>query len=234
MGDARATATRPVVPRTRAPAGGPSRARRTRLRRAAALELAWGSLLLLAAALAGVLFVHRPWPNRLDAAGFSLLHADPSSRLYADVASAGSLRALAAGALFAAAVAVWRDRARAVACVVGPAVAVAVTEWVAKPLVGRHLTVLGGNSYPSGTVTAVAAVAVAVLLAVPRTLRLVLVLPAVALVVAVSVAVVAMRWHYPTDACGGALVGAGTVLVLDALVHLPGRRGARRHAARIP
>jgi membrane-associated phospholipid phosphatase len=33
--------------------------------------------------------------------------------------------------------------------------------------------------------------------------------------------VVVLRWHYPTDALGGIAVGAGAVLLIDSLVHLP-------------
>lgn len=126
----------------------------------------------------------------------------------------------------------WRDLARAAASVAGPALAVVVTERVAKPLVGRHLTVLGGNSYPSGTVTAVAALAALAVLVVPGWWRLGAAIVAAAAVVATSAAVVALRWHFPTDTLGGACVGVGTVLAVDALLHLPGRR--RRRGRRGP
>lgn len=196
-----------------------------------AAEIASGVVLLGAAALAGLLLVRRPWPNRLDVAGFALLPADPGSRLYNDIALAGSLRVLLAGVAVAALVSVWRDRARAIACLVGPVVAVLVTEWVAKPLVGRHLTVLGGNSYPSGTVTAATGVMLALALAAPRLLRPTLALAAVLVVVAVCAAVVAMRWHYPTDALGGICVGGGSMLLLDGLFHVPSALRARRRSA---
>ena len=42
---------------------------------------------------------------------------------------------------------------------------------LAKPLVGRHLGLTGGTSYPSGTVAAVAALATAAVLVGPRLLR---------------------------------------------------------------
>jgi membrane-associated phospholipid phosphatase len=195
-------------------------------------EIGAGLFLLGSAALAGLLLVHRPWPNRLDVKGFALFPADPSSRLYNDIALAGSLRVLVVGVAIAGLVSVWRDRPRAVACTVGPVVAVLVTEWVAKPIVGRHLEVLGGNSYPSGTVTAATALAIALLLAAPPMLRAVLALPAACVVGAVCVAVVAMRWHYPTDALGGICVGAGSVLLLDGFLHLPGTLRASRRGSR--
>jgi membrane-associated phospholipid phosphatase len=191
------------------------------------IELAAGLFLLGGAALAGFLLVHRPWPNRLDVVGFDLLPANPTSRLFNDIALAGSLQVLVGGVLVAALVAVWRDRARALACLIAPVLAVLVTEWVAKPLVGRHVTVVGGNSYPSGTVTAATALVVALLLAAPRTPRALLTLPGLGVIASVCAAVVAMRWHYPTDALGGICVGAGTVLLLDGLFHVPAALRAR-------
>jgi membrane-associated phospholipid phosphatase len=34
------------------------------------------------------------------------------------------------------------------------------------------------------------------------------------------VSVIGLRWHYPTDALAGAVLGVGTVLTVDGLVHL--------------
>lgn len=191
-------------------------------------ELLAGLALLVAAALAGWLLVHRPWPNRLDVAGFAVLPAAPASHVYNEIARAGSLPVLLVGVVVAALMSVRRDRARAIACVVAPIVAVVVTEAVAKPLVARHLTALGGNSYPSGTVTAASALALVLVIGAPRLLRPLLAVPAVCVVAAVCAAVVAMRWHYPTDALGGICVGAGTVWLLDALAQVPGTVRARR------
>ena len=104
---------------------------------------------------------------------------------------------------------------------IGPVAAVLVTEHIAKPYVGRHLSTLGGDSYPSGTVTAAAALVTVITLAVPVVLRPVVGLGALGVIGAVGIAVVGMRWHYPTDAFGGACVGVGAVLALDAIVHIP-------------
>ena len=194
-----------------------------------AVEVGVGFALLVCATLAGMVLVHRPCPNRLDVAGFTLLPASPDSRKYHDIAAIGSFPVLIIGIGFATILSVWRDRARAVACLIGPALAVVVTERIAKPLVGRHVTVLGGNSYPSGTVTAAAALMVVIVLAAPRLFRMLLVLPACGVVLAVSAAVVGMRWHYPTDALGGICVGIGTVLLFDGIAHVPGLLRARRN-----
>ena len=75
-------------------------------------------------------------------------------------------------------------------------------------------------TFPSGSVTTVAALATAWALAVPRWWRW-LVVPTVTVVVgAVAWAVVGLRWHYPSDALGGAAFGVGVVLLVDGVLHL--------------
>jgi membrane-associated phospholipid phosphatase len=113
-----------------------------------------------------------------------------------------------------------QDWVRAMVCAVAPIGAVLVVDQVSKPLIGRHIGAAVG-SYPSGTVTAVAALATGAVLVTPRVLRAVTAILAAALVVGISAAVVVLRWHYPTDALGGACVGIGAVLFLDAVAHLP-------------
>jgi membrane-associated phospholipid phosphatase len=71
-------------------------------------------------------------------------------------------------------------------------------------------------------VAAIAAVSTAWVVALPGWWRAVAVVVGSVLVVAMIVAVVALRWHYPSDALGGAAVGVGTVLLLDGLLHLAG------------
>lgn len=184
------------------------------------LELTAGLALLGAAALAGALFVRRPGENRLDAWAYALIPARLTWRGYQDVADLGSTAAFIGSVIVLAAVGAVRDRARAAACLLGPGAAVFVTEWVAKPLV-RRPAVLGGSSYPSGTVTAVAAVATVLVLVSPRLLRPLSALIGAAGVLAVSVAVIGLRWHYATDTVGGACVGSGAVLLVDASLHVP-------------
>ena len=196
------------------------------------LQLSAGLALLGAAALAGALFVRRPGENRLDAWAYALIPARLTWRAYRDVAELGSTVVFFASVAMLAVLAVFRDRARAVACILGPAAAVVVTEWVAKPLV-RRPAVLGGSSYPSGTVTAVAAVATALVLVSPRLLRPLSALAGSAGVLAVSVAVIGLRWHYATDTVGGAFVGTGAVLMVDAAFHVPRLLGAGARKRRV-
>jgi membrane-associated phospholipid phosphatase len=200
-------------------------------------ELSIGVTLLGFAALAGYELIRRPWTNRIDAAGFREFPAGVHAHLFNRIVEIGSLPFLLGGIALAILLSVWRDVPRAIACVVGPVAAVLVTEQVAKPLVARHLTAFGGDSYPSGTVAAAAALVAVVTLAVPLALRPAVALAGCGVIVAVGIAVVGLRWHYPTDAIGGACVGVGSVLTLDALAHLPSVIGAaadRRHAARVP
>jgi len=184
-------------------------------------QLVLGLTLLGGAAIAGYALIRRPWANRIDAAGFSAFPAKPNDFLYHRIADVGSLPFLLLGIALAIVLSIWRDWPRAVACVVGPIAAVITTEQVAKPLVGRHLSAFGGDSYPSGTVTAAAALVTVITLAVPALLRPVAGLGGLCVIGAVGIAVVGMRWHYPTDAIGGACVGVGSVLTLDALAHIP-------------
>jgi membrane-associated phospholipid phosphatase len=185
------------------------------------MELALGALLLGLSALAGLAFVHRPWPNRLDVWGYHLFPADPSSRWAHDAVALGSLAALLVGVGVVLLVGMVRDWVRAVACASAPLIAVLVVQDLAKPLVGRHLGLTGPSSYPSGTVAAVAALAVAVTLVMPPLLRPLFGVAGAVVTAGVAVAVVVLRWHYPTDALGGTAVGMGSVLLLDGLLHLP-------------
>ncbi len=196
-------------------------------------QLLVGLVLLAVAAIGGYELIRRPWTNRIDAAGFTAFPANPNSFLYHRVAEIGSLPFLLGAIALAIVLSIWRDLPRAIACALGPVIAVVVTERIGKPFVGRHLSALGGDSYPSGTVTAAAALVTVITLAVPMVLRPVVGLGGLGVIGAVAIAVVGMRWHYPTDAFGGACVGVGAVLTLDALAHAP-RCWSMRRASREP
>ncbi len=117
----------------------------------------FGGGLLCAASLAGLFFVRRPGPNRLDVAGYRWLPADGASRWAHDFANLGSLSVLLIVVAVLVVVGLTRDWVRAAVCAIAPIGAVIVVQQVAKPLVGRHIGAGGVSSYPSGTVTAVAA-----------------------------------------------------------------------------
>jgi membrane-associated phospholipid phosphatase len=202
-----------------APPSSPEARRRFGHHAEALMEMLLGCFLLGAATLAGLVFVHRPWPNRVDAIGFRLLPADLSSRWAVDVTHLGSLTVLIAGAAVLCVVAgMSRNWMRALSCLIAPIGAVLIVESVAKPLVGRHFEGTLALSYPSGTVAAVAAIAAAAFLVAPRFAKPWVAVAGGVAVVAVCSAVVVLRWHYPTDALGGVCVGAGAVFAVDGLL----------------
>jgi membrane-associated phospholipid phosphatase len=185
------------------------------------IELGVGVLLLGIAALAGLAFVHRPWPNRLDMWGDRLLPAEPSSHWAHDFVTLGSLTVLIAGVVLVFFIGILRDWVRGIACAAAPVIAVLIVQEIAKPLVDRRSVLTGGLSYPSGTVAAVAALATALTLVMPAKARLPVALLGLLAIGGTGAAVIVLRWHYPTDALGGVAVGVGSVLVVDALLHLP-------------
>jgi membrane-associated phospholipid phosphatase len=148
------------------------------------------------------------------------------------VSDLGDLPVLVVGSVLAALVVVRRDRLRALACLVAPPAAALIVEWFLKPGVGRtYEEVL---TFPSGSVAVVASLATAWALAVPRAARWPVVALGAAVVALMMVAVVSLRWHYASDALGGAVFGVGTVLLIDGGFHLlvplimdPGAAGRR-------
>ncbi len=128
------------------------------------VELAVGLLGVAVVALEGALVAHRPAAGALDR---WLQEVVPGSHAsgYVDVTWFRYPWVVVLGAVVSAAVCVRRDTPRAVACLIGPPLAVVLGQEVIKPLVGRTL---GGTlTYPSGSTTGAAALATAAILAVP-------------------------------------------------------------------
>lgn len=122
--------------------------------------------------------------------------------------------------------------------VVSPSVAVAATELVIAPFVGRRLQ--GVLSLPSGHATAVGSAAVCVVVLVlgaPRS-RVIVRWSCAALVTLIAfvsgVAVVAEGTHYATDVvagwCVAVVVVLSTALLLDRVLLQLGRRFSERHS----
>jgi membrane-associated phospholipid phosphatase len=135
----------------------------------------------------------------------------------------GDPQTVIAFVLLLAIVAGIRDRWRAVALViVGTTVAVALTELILKPLVGRHIG--QALSFPSGHTTGAFAIAIAavVLLFADRgvrpPLRAVLIVLSLGLAAGVAAAVVGLGFHYTTDTVGGFCVALGSVLGVAVLI----------------
>jgi membrane-associated phospholipid phosphatase len=195
----------------------------------AGIELTIGSLLVLGAVVGGLYFMVRPGPVVLDPWLFAALRPVHHSGFLVTVTRLGSPFVVAAAGAAGFLATLRRNRPRAVALLVGPVAAVAVCDWVMKPIV--HRTYAGVVSFPSGTVTAVAAVATVAVLATPDPWRAVVAALGGTVTVLEAMAVVALRWHYPTDALAGLAVGAGVVLLSDCAARgLAAGRG--RHARR--
>jgi membrane-associated phospholipid phosphatase len=155
----------------------------------------------------------------VDAAvGESLIeHADGHHSVLWPVADLGSPPALLLGMIAL----VWsavrtRRRPALVLAILGPLLAVAMTEFVLKPLIGR--TFDGDDSLPSGHATSITSLAWVLVLAfvaggLPRSgwLRAMLTGLAAAAVLGVSTAMVALERHYATDTVAGVLVATAVV-----------------------
>jgi membrane-associated phospholipid phosphatase len=134
---------------------------------------------------------------------------------------------VAAASALALVASLRRDRRAVALCIMGPAMAVLLTEVAVKPLVGRHRG--AGLAFPSGHATGAAAVAVVALLLAyrwgGRRALLWLSPAALALPCIMGVALVISQRHYPTDVAGGVAMGAATVVALAAALALPGAAG---------
>jgi membrane-associated phospholipid phosphatase len=179
----------------------------------------------------GFIFVHRPAEDALDRYAFKQLGPakSPFPATLHVLLLAGSRNVAVVAVFVAFCLSVFRDWRRAIACVAGSALAIVITQIIAKPLVGDTALGFGGHSYPSGTVTAVAAYVTAITVGIPRRIRPEVVLVGIAAVCAVSGAVIAARWHFATDALGGALVGVGSVITFDGAMHLLGHNRRTRN-----
>ena len=185
-----------------------------------------GAALLVFATAVGIFFVHRPGENALDRFAFGELApaSSPPTGVLHLLLLAGTRDVAVGAVVVASAFVLLHDWRRAIALLAGSALAIVITQIVAKPLVGGAVRGFGGHSYPSGTVTAVAAYVAALSFAAPRRWRFEVALVGAAVIAAVSGAVIAARWHFATDALGGSLVGVGSVVTFDGLMHLRTRR----------
>jgi membrane-associated phospholipid phosphatase len=196
-----------------------------------ATETLVGAVMVAVSVVAAVAIAVHPGPNALDRWGFRVAPHSPHSAVLVKITDLGSPVVLIAGALLAAVV-VRHDRMRAASCLVGPLLAALLVEYSFKPLVGRHFE--GVLSYPSGSTADVAALATAWALAVPPRARPAVIVSGALVTVAMSVAVTGLRWHYPSDALGGAVLGVGTVVLVDGVLHLWQARHRSRAAAPTP
>lgn len=177
-----------------------------------------GCVLLALVGVGGLYFAFVPGPTPLDRLAESMLPNEWSSALLGDAMSRVLPALLVAGAACSCVVSMFGDRRRTITCVAAPLIAWAISEQIAKPLVGR--TIRGSLCYPSGHMTGTTAVLAVALLVVPRRFRTLAVVVDAAIAITVAVVLLLLRWHYLTDELAGAAVGIGTVLVVDASLHL--------------
>lgn len=184
-----------------------------------------GLILLASAGVIGIYLTRHHGIDGLDRWGLSAIPAEYHSKVLDALAEAGNPLVVGMGALLGAATLVGRDRARALACLVGAALAGALAELLIKPWVDARTG--SGFAYPSGHTTGVGALAADAVLVVAPRWRWVVAFLGTLLAVAVSGAVVALGWHSPTDAVGGAALGCGSVLLADGILHLWSPTGGR-------
>ena len=133
------------------------------------------------------------------------------------IADLGRPRVVVPGVAICAFMAFFSDRRRVITCIVAPIVAIVITEYLAKPAVGR---MFGGSlCYPSGHMTAVAAVICAFVIAVPPRWRTAAAVLGTAAGIVVGITLMLLRWHYLTDVIAGASVSIASTLIVDAMLH---------------
>jgi undecaprenyl-diphosphatase len=174
--------------------------------------------------LGGVILAIEPGRNVLDSWGFTVFSVSLRSGFLRALADLG-LGPVTVGVAVVGGAVIWRrDRRRAFACLGGPAVAVELAELI-KMIVGRRFE--GVLCWPSGSAAAVAAMVTVAVLVTRGIGRWAAIILGSATIVLEIVALVAFRWHYLSDTFGGVLVGVGSVVLVDAVLHrlrLPGRR----------
>lgn len=181
------------------------------------------ALVVLAGVIGLVLGAHGE--NALDRTVFSALHVHRGSAFWIAAVSIGNPILVGVVALGAAGTALRSGRrTRALAVLAGPLAAGVICDFVLKTLVDARTHSV--YQYPSGHTTGASALAAVVVLVAPRSRRGAFVALS-GLVVALScVGVVVLRMHTFTDALGGVLVGAGSLLAADGLLALAARARA--------
>jgi hypothetical protein len=142
--------------------------------------------------LGGLILAWAPGQNFLDRAGFRLIPATIQSHWLHDISELAR-GPVTAGVALATALIIWRrDRRRALACLVGPALAVGLAELL-KIIVGRRLG--GALCWPSGSTAAVAAMATVCVLVARGKTRWAVSVVATGVVILEVVALLAYRSH---------------------------------------
>ncbi len=200
-----------------------------RVRRPAMVVIA---LAIIVIAVFGMHYADQAMPGHLDRSLDALIRTalhrnQPITR--ALVSLGNPVQAVILVTAVAGAAAAARRWSGVLLTIVGTITAVAITDLILKPLIGRLS--YGHLSFPSGHTTVVAAVAFATAILLggarwPRsvTLRLVAGVAAVAVAVGVAISLVALRVHYATDTVAGYCVALATVLAVALFLDFFGSR----------
>ena len=173
--------------------------------------------LLVLVALGGAYFAVVPGPTPFDRLAFDIIPSKYTIHSLTYITDLGRPRVVAPGVVLCAFIAFFSDRRRVVTCLAAPIVAIVITEYLAKPAVGR---MFGGSlCYPSGHMTSVAALICAFVIAVPPRWRTAAAVFGTLVGIVVGVTLMLLRWHYLTDVIAGAAVSIASTLIVDAMVH---------------
>jgi membrane-associated phospholipid phosphatase len=178
-------------------------------------KLTFTALVSLAAfVLLALLVAHGRGPYGFEDPAFTLLGTGSAVSSWADLPEVLTVPVIAAALLVSFAFGIaHRSTLRVIAYTVIAAAALLLSEYVAKPSVGR--TFYGDFTFPSGTVTAVSATALAMWLALypmfGKPGRTVIFVIGAAVTLLMAVAVVGARWHTPLDDLGSILLSVGVV-----------------------
>ena len=191
--------------------------------RSPALRLIIGIVLFASVAVGGAYFSSHPAPTSVDRLADRILPVEYTVHWLVFFTNLGRPRVVIPGVVVCFVMAFLWDRRRAITCLVAPAAAIAITEYLAKPIVAR--TYGGSLSYPSGHMTSVAALVAVFVLAVPPRFRWPAAIFGTAVDLWLGAILILLRWHYLTDVVAGAAVAIGTTLLVDTFVHMyPGWR----------
>jgi membrane-associated phospholipid phosphatase len=181
--------------------------------------------LLGAMAVFGVYVKHSPGPTLPDRIAFDVFPSEWQHHTLTYITDLGRPRVVVPGLAICFVLALFWDRRRAITCILGPAAAVGLTEYIAKPAVHR---MLGGSlSYPSGHMTAVATLTTMFVMSVKPRFRKAALVVAIVVDCAMAATLMLLRWHYLTDIAAGLAVSVGTILIIDAVLHIDVSQAAR-------
>lgn len=184
----------------------------------ARIRLIIGFALLFCAGVFGIYLKYNPQPTVLDRIAYDIFPSEYQIHSLTYVTDLGRPRVLVPGLVVCFVMTLFWDRRRAITCAIAPAAAIAITEYIGKPLVHR---MFGGSlSYPSGHMTSLASLVTMVMLAVPPRLRRLAVVLGILVEAAMGATLLLLRWHYLTDVMAGTAVAVGTILIIDTVVHL--------------